>query len=84
MGCHVCSQPPNPRLGFHCPTCARNQLYGLRFDHARILLEKDTAGAQIEESIAKNTQENADIFGGGVRVSDTAKQGKPEPEPEPS
>ncbi|KAM5457466.1 hypothetical protein MaudCBS49596_000661 [Microsporum audouinii] len=80
MGCHVCSQPPSPRLGFYCPTCARNQLYGLRFDHARVLLDKDVAGAQIEESIAKNTQANADILsGGGPRPSGDANRAEPEP-----
>lgn len=81
MGCYVCSQLPSSRLGFYCPTCARNQLYGFRYNHARVLLDKDAAGAQIEASIAKNTRENAEILGGCDVPRSSEDVGGVEPEP---
>ncbi|KAL1960781.1 hypothetical protein VTO42DRAFT_6611 [Malbranchea cinnamomea] len=53
MTCHVCSRPPNQRLQFHCPTCARNQLYPLRVDHVQTLLEKEAVEREIEKAVAK-------------------------------
>ncbi|EGD85596.1 hypothetical protein H112_06505 [Trichophyton rubrum D6] len=82
MGCHVCSQPPSSRLGFYCPTCARNQLYGLRYNHARVLLDKDAAGVQIEASIARNARENAEILSSDGDIPRLSKDvGGAEPEP---
>lgn len=51
MSCHVCSRPSSSRLPFYCSTCARNQLYQLRVDNARILLEKEAIGRQIETAL---------------------------------
>lgn len=82
MGCHVCSQPPSSRLEFYCPTCARNQLYGLRYNHARVLLDKDAAGVQIEASIARNARENAEILSSDGDIPRLSKDvGGVEPEP---
>ena len=52
MSCHICSRAPNPRLPFCCATCARSHLYQLRVEHAKILLEKEAIGKQIEDAIA--------------------------------
>lgn len=51
MICHICSRAPNSRLPFYCPTCARNHLYQLRVENARILLEKESVGQQIEDAV---------------------------------
>jgi len=51
MSCSICSRAPHSRLPFHCPTCARNQLYHLRIDGTRVLLEKEVIGKQIETSL---------------------------------
>lgn len=45
MSCSVCSA--HSRL-FHCPTCARNQLYQLRIDNTQVLLEKEDLQKQVE------------------------------------
>lgn len=52
MSCHVCSRAPNSRLPFCCATCARSHLYQLRVEHARVLLEKESIGKQIENAVA--------------------------------
>lgn len=52
MSCHACSRAPNPRLPFCCATCARSQLYQLRIENARVLLEKEAIGRQIENAVA--------------------------------
>lgn len=52
MTCHICSRAPSSRLPFYCPTCARNQLYQLRVENARVLLEKESIGQQVEDAIA--------------------------------
>lgn len=60
MTCHICSRAPNSRLPFYCPTCARNQLYQLRVENARVILEKEFLGQQIEDTISRGTlQEEA-------------------------
>ncbi|KAJ5753859.1 uncharacterized protein N7511_008012 [Penicillium nucicola] len=51
MGCSICSCAPHSRLALHCPTCARNQLYQLRIETTRVLLEKEAFGRQIENSV---------------------------------
>lgn len=53
MICHICFRPHSSRLPFYCPTCARNQLYQLRVENARVLLERSSTGQQIEDAIAK-------------------------------
>lgn len=52
MSCHVCSRASNSRLPFCCATCARSQLYQLRIENARTLLEKETVEKQIEKTVA--------------------------------
>ncbi|KAI9934399.1 hypothetical protein MW887_000013 [Aspergillus wentii] len=52
MSCHICSRSPDPRLPFYCPTCARTELYQLRIENARVLLEKESAGQQIGNAAA--------------------------------
>jgi hypothetical protein len=52
MSCHVCSRAHSPRLSFYCTTCARNQLYQLRLENARLGLEKEALGRQIESAVA--------------------------------
>ncbi|KAJ5415335.1 hypothetical protein N7465_004030 [Penicillium sp. CMV-2018d] len=51
MSCSICSRAPHTRLSFHCPTCARNQLYQLRIDSTQVLLEKEVLGKQIETAV---------------------------------
>ncbi|PGG98571.1 hypothetical protein AJ79_08824 [Helicocarpus griseus UAMH5409] len=56
--CHVCDRKPNARLQCLCPTCARNQLYPLRLNHAKVLLQKEAVGKEIEAAVvAKNTDD---------------------------
>ncbi|KAL1965955.1 hypothetical protein VTN77DRAFT_4895 [Rasamsonia byssochlamydoides] len=55
MSCHICSRTNSSRLPFYCPTCARSQLYLLRYETARILLEKDAVGREIEAAVTGNT-----------------------------
>ncbi|EED16001.1 conserved hypothetical protein [Talaromyces stipitatus ATCC 10500] len=40
------------RTPFYCPTCARSQLYMLRYENARVLLEKESIGKEIEAAVA--------------------------------
>ncbi|KAJ5972636.1 uncharacterized protein N7479_002554 [Penicillium vulpinum] len=51
MSCSICSRAPHSRLSFHCPTCARNQLYQLRIESTQVLLEKEVLGKQIETAV---------------------------------
>ncbi|CAG8004029.1 unnamed protein product [Penicillium olsonii] len=53
MSCSICSRAPHPHLPFHCPTCARNQLYQLRVEGTRVLLEKEVLGKRIETAVAQ-------------------------------
>ncbi|KAL1990327.1 hypothetical protein VTN49DRAFT_6166 [Thermomyces lanuginosus] len=48
MNCHTCSRPASDHLPFYCATCACNQLYLLRYENARVLLEKDAVEREIE------------------------------------
>lgn len=57
MSCHVCSRAPNSRLPFCCATCARSHLYQLRIEHARVLLEKESIGKQIENAAHGKAQD---------------------------
>lgn len=52
MSCHVCSRAPTSRLRYLCPTCARNQLYQLRIETARVLLEKESLEQQIDNAVS--------------------------------
>lgn len=51
MNCDLCCRECDSSLPFSCATCARNQLYPLRFDIASILIEKESAGKDIEEAV---------------------------------
>ncbi|RAL01506.1 Atg14 domain-containing protein [Aspergillus ibericus CBS 121593] len=55
MSCHTCFRAPASRIRFFCPTCARNQLYQLRVENARILLEKQSIAEQIETTVTLGT-----------------------------
>jgi hypothetical protein len=48
MECDLCMRPPNSRLPFLCPSCARSILYEPRIRLAKVLLEKEKFGHQIE------------------------------------
>ena len=54
MGCQICSHNAASRTSFYCPSCARSQLYILRYENARVLLEKESIGQEIEVSIVGN------------------------------
>ncbi|CAG8301695.1 unnamed protein product [Penicillium salamii] len=54
MSCSICSRAPHPHLPFHCSTCARSQLYQLRVEGTRVLLEKEALGKQIETVVTQD------------------------------
>ncbi|EEP76628.1 predicted protein [Uncinocarpus reesii 1704] len=56
MSCQLCGRSPGSSLPFYCLTCARNQMYPLRFEIAKTLLEKEAAGQQIEEAVSDATR----------------------------
>ncbi|KAK2749798.1 hypothetical protein FQN55_003034 [Onygenales sp. PD_40] len=53
------------RLQCLCSTCARTQLYPLRFDQAKVLLEKETLGKQIEAAVVTKDTDNIQSAGNG-------------------
>ncbi|PYI06274.1 hypothetical protein BO78DRAFT_397459 [Aspergillus sclerotiicarbonarius CBS 121057] len=55
MSCHICFRAPASRIRLLCPACARNQLYQLRIENARILLEKQSIAEQIETNVTLGT-----------------------------
>ncbi|PKX90901.1 Atg14 domain-containing protein [Aspergillus novofumigatus IBT 16806] len=55
MNCPICFRVSSSRLRFYCPTCACNQLYTLRIDNARVLLEKEILGRQLEKALLHQT-----------------------------
>ena len=74
MSCHICSRTHNSRRPFYCPTCARNQLYQLRVDNSRALLEKEAIGRQIEDAVARggSKAESTEPEGTATRLQDDA------------
>ncbi|PGH33641.1 hypothetical protein GX50_03551 [[Emmonsia] crescens] len=65
MNCHVCDRGPNSRLQLLCSTCTRNQLYPLRFDYVKILLEKEAIGKEIEAAVvSRNTYDTESVEDG--------------------
>lgn len=52
MSCSVCTRTASNRSPFYCPTCARSHLYTLRYENARVLLEKDYIGREVEAAVA--------------------------------
>ncbi|OJD16141.1 hypothetical protein AJ78_03669 [Emergomyces pasteurianus Ep9510] len=62
MNCHVCDRGPNSRLQLLCPSCTRNELYPLRLDHAKVLLEKEAIGKEIEAAVVtKSTYDTESV-----------------------
>jgi Vacuolar sorting 38 and autophagy-related subunit 14 len=74
MSCHVCSRAHSSRLSFYCSTCARNQLYQLRLENARLGLEKEALGRQIESAVAS---ERTQCKGSEAEVADDSEQKQP-------
>ncbi|PWY71484.1 hypothetical protein BO70DRAFT_389650 [Aspergillus heteromorphus CBS 117.55] len=72
MSCHTCFRAPASRQQFLCSTCARNQLYQLRLENARILLEKESIAHQIEAVVRHNA---AQVKGLGDPAENTAACG---------
>jgi hypothetical protein len=52
MQCQICFRTGGHKLPFLCPTDARNALYELRLENARILLEKDALDEQISAIVS--------------------------------
>lgn len=72
MSCSICSRVPHSRLSFHCPTCARNQLYQQRINNAQVLLEKEALEKQIEAAIEyHSSSDKASLH--GQELLDTEK-----------
>ncbi|EEA22259.1 hypothetical protein TMatcc_008301 [Talaromyces marneffei ATCC 18224] len=55
MSCSICTCSASNRTPFYCPTCARSHLYTLRYENARVLLEKESIGKEVEAAVAGNT-----------------------------
>ncbi|GKZ27830.1 hypothetical protein AbraIFM66951_006865 [Aspergillus brasiliensis] len=55
MSCHTCFRTPTSRTRFFCPTCARNQLYQLRVENARVLLEKQSIAEHVQARVTPGT-----------------------------
>ncbi|KGO43706.1 UV radiation resistance protein/autophagy-related protein 14 [Penicillium expansum] len=78
MSCSICSRAPHSRLSFHCPTCARNQLYQLRIDSTQVLLEKEVLGKQIEAAVTcSSSWDKPSPHGHGQELVDTDKACSP-------
>ncbi|KAE8348057.1 UV radiation resistance protein and autophagy-related subunit 14-domain-containing protein [Aspergillus coremiiformis] len=54
MNCHVCTRASTSQIRYLCSTCARSQLYQLRIESARILLEKESLGHQIDNAVSSS------------------------------
>lgn len=53
MECEICLRPATSRLPFNCTTCARNAIYEPRLQHARVLLQKEALGNDVENVVKK-------------------------------
>lgn len=58
MQCGICKRFPTQDLPFNCIQCARDAIYQPRFQHAQILLQKESLGKQIEEAVSSQSQNN--------------------------
>lgn len=56
MSCSICNCSASNRTPFYCPTCARSHLYTLRYENARVLLEKESIGKEVEAAVAGDTE----------------------------
>ncbi|OAX83066.1 hypothetical protein ACJ72_02584 [Emergomyces africanus] len=62
MNCHICDRGSNSRLQLLCPSCTRNELYPLRLDHVKVLLEKEAIGNEIESAVVtKNSYDTESV-----------------------
>ncbi|KAI9759926.1 MAG: hypothetical protein M1835_000270 [Candelina submexicana] len=55
MQCDICSRPQGLQLPFHCTTCARSALYGLRVELGQTLLDNSSFVRRINPIIATGT-----------------------------
>jgi Vacuolar sorting 38 and autophagy-related subunit 14 len=64
MSCNICACTASNRTPFYCPTCARSHLYTLRYENARVLLEKESIGREVEAAVAgdANDAQNTQNF----------------------
>ena len=53
MECGICLRPASSRLPFNCTTCARNAAYEPRLQHARVLLQKEALGNEVEHAVTR-------------------------------
>lgn len=67
MSCSICVRPAGNRTHLYCPTCARSQLYMLRYETARVQLEKESIGNEVEAVVV------GDSNGRRVRQSEAEK-----------
>lgn len=59
MECGICSRKDGAQVGMHCTVCARTAIYGLRLEHARLLLEKETLSRKFEQATTTTLPHNA-------------------------
>lgn len=77
MFCHTCSRGSNSRLPFYCPTCARNHLYSLRYEHAQLLLQKEVYGQQIYNTVTGRVADNKEPTSSRIPKSVEQYEDKP-------
>lgn len=53
MECEICLRPATSRLPFNCTSCARNAVYEPRLQHARVLLQKEALGNDVEQAVTR-------------------------------
>ena len=56
--CQVCLRTPENKLPFYCYGCARNVLYEPRLEQARMLLEKEALGSEVQAIVNQSHQED--------------------------
>ena len=49
--CQICLRTPDLKLGFFCPTCARNVFYEPRFQSVQTLLSKEALAKEVAEAV---------------------------------
>ena len=59
MECDICNRRDGAQIGMHCTVCARTAIYGLRIEHARLLLEKETLSRKFEQATITSLSHNA-------------------------
>ncbi|OKL56707.1 hypothetical protein UA08_07844 [Talaromyces atroroseus] len=61
MSCSICARTASNRSPFYCPTCARSHLYTLRYETARVLLEKESIGREVEAAVSGDADDAQNI-----------------------